>query len=160
MRIIAIDPGPNKSAIVAMRASEPTWGKVYWSASGSILDNDLLLSELDSYNRGVWKLVIEDLQWYGPSMTAGQSTFTTCKWIGRLVQCWSPGVPVMVYRTTVKAHVAGLAKAKDAQVRQCLIDRWGEPGKKANPNPVTYKMKKDLWSALAVATWFLDTLNL
>ena len=154
MRILAIDPAPEKSAIVAMRLNDLDG---LWQASGSILDNDLLLAELDSYNRGVWKLAIEDIQWYGPTMTAGQSTFQTAKWIGRFVQCWTPGVATMVYRTTIKAHVSGLAKAKDPQVRQCLIDRWGEPGTKKAPNPVTYGIKKDMWSALAVATWFLDT---
>ena len=68
--------------------------------------------------------------------------------------------PSMVYRHEVKLHLCGSARAKDANVRQALIDRFG-PGKelaigrKAAPGPL-YGMTGDCWAALGVAVTDAD----
>jgi hypothetical protein len=41
-------------------------------------------------------------------------------------------------------------KAKDANIRQALIDKIGPQGTKKDPGP-TYGISKDVWSALAIA---------
>jgi hypothetical protein len=59
-----------------------------------------------------------------------------------------------ITRGEVKVHVCNSKKAKDANVRQALIDRLGKPGTKKAPGP-TYGIAGDVWAALAVAvTWW------
>jgi hypothetical protein len=62
----------------------------------------------------------------------------------------------LVYRKDIKLAFCGTCKAKDANVRQALIDRFGEQGTKLNPGRL-YGIKKDMWSALAVALFWYDT---
>lgn len=148
MRIIAIDPGTTQSGAVAFIDGP--------SCEGVILSNEEMLRWLDSHIRINWSLVIEFPAFYGKNMTAGASVFETCYWIGRFREAWGREI-VRVFRQTVKAHVCGSAKAKDAQVNACLRERWGEKGTKVNPNPVMYGLKSHMLPALAVATWYLDT---
>jgi hypothetical protein len=78
-------------------------------------------------------------------------------WIGRFVEAWR-GSYTLMFRREVKLHLCGQARAKDPNVRQALIDRFG-PGRekaigtKKQPGPL-YGVSADVWSALAVAvTW-------
>ena len=101
-------------------------------------------------------LAIEMVASYG--MAVGASVFETCVWAGRFIERWSAvsaaGSVTQVYRREVKLHICGSAKAKDANVRQALIDRYGGKakaiGRKATPGPL-YGMSGDCWSALGVA---------
>jgi hypothetical protein len=61
----------------------------------------------------------------------------------------------LVYRRDVKLHLCHSPRAKDANVRQALIDRLGPQGTKKNPGP-TYGMKSHLWAALAVGVYAMD----
>jgi hypothetical protein len=58
----------------------------------------------------------------------------------------------MVYRNAVKLHICGTPRAKDPNIRQALIDKYGAPGTKKNPGP-TYGVSSHLWSALAIADY-------
>jgi len=57
----------------------------------------------------------------------------------------------------VKMHLCGQARAKDANIRQALIDRFGGAaaiGRKAAPGPL-YGISGDVWQALGLAvTWW------
>jgi hypothetical protein len=80
--------------------------------------------------------------------------FETVFWIGRFCQAWR-GEYVRIHRREVKLHLCNSARAKDANVRQALIDRFGPGkdraiGKKASKGPL-YGFKSDLWAALGVA---------
>ena len=147
--ILAIDPGPVESAFIYLDDNRPfKFGKV---------DNDEMRFELE---RAPWEthLVIEMVACYG--MAVGAEVFDTCVWIGRFVERWYRihGVePALIKRATVKAHICGTVKAKDANVRQALIDRFsggqGEKvakGTKREPGPL-YGVSGDVWAALAVA---------
>lgn len=155
--LLAIDPGPEQSAWCHYDpdARRPVdWAKV---------DNVGLL-HLIKGSTANW-LAVEAIASYG--MAVGADVFTTCIWVGRFVQCWETSAwgPVrepheLVYRRDVKLHLCGSARAKDANVRQALIDRYG-PGKeraigrKASPG-VLYGLTGDCWAALGVAVTVAD----
>jgi hypothetical protein len=83
---------------------------------------------------------------------AGQETFDTCVWVGRFAERFCTNA--LVFRRVVKLHMCGTSRAKDAQIRQAIIDRLGPPGTKRKPG-MTYGLKGGEWQALALAlTWF------
>lgn len=150
--ILAIDPGPEQSAILrydpATRAID----------MDGILPNEAILDVLEPFrNNRYLTLAIEMIASYG--MAVGKEVFETCVWIGRFSQAWGQRVE-LVYRREVKLHLCNSARAKDANVRQALIDRFG-PGKlkavglKTKPGPL-YGIRKDLWAALGVAVTVAD----
>jgi hypothetical protein len=49
-------------------------------------------------------------------------------------------------------------KAKDSNIRQALIDRFGEVGVKKAPGWF-YGFKKDVWAAYAVGVTYLDKIK-
>jgi hypothetical protein len=87
-------------------------------------------------------------------MAVGREVFETCVWIGRFAEIARQPVQ-LVYRRDVKLHLCHSPRAKDANVRQALIDRLGPQGTKKNPGP-TYGMKSHLWAALAVGVYAMD----
>lgn len=101
-------------------------------------------------------LAIEMIASYG--MPVGREVFETCVWIGRFIEAWG-GPYTLVYRKDVKLHLCGQPRAKDSNIRQALIDRYGGKdravGKKATPGPL-YGVSADVWSALAIAVTFAD----
>ena len=115
------------------------------------------------FSAEVGDLVIEMVQSYG--MAVGIEVFRTCVWIGRFEEAWLAGGKSLteINRGTIKLHLCGSMRAKDANVRQALIDCFG-PGKaaaigvKASPGPL-YGLKSDLWSALAVAVTYAETVE-
>ena len=115
--IWAIDPGTTQSALVALDGTQP-WRR-------EILDNDAMVELLEQRIRGVpggTLLAVEMIASYG--MAVGKTVFETCVWIGRFVQAWQPGDVRFVYRREVKSLLCGSMRAKDANIRQALIDRY------------------------------------
>jgi hypothetical protein len=153
--ILAIDPGDKES------------GAVIWNGSAVLLtgvfENERLASMVRAYaESGVDKLAIEEIGHYGSGMAVGKEVFNTCRWIGRFEQRWldfavQPSqLPVMfILRATIKAHLCGTTKAKDANVRQAVIDRLGQAGTKKSPG-VTYGVASHAWQALALALVVTD----
>ena len=51
-------------------------------------------------------------------------------------------------------------RAKDSNIRQALIDKYGKPGTKKDPNlfynDSEQKVSKDIWSALAVLDYTIS----
>ena len=155
--IWAIDPGTTKSALVRLDGATP------WRSE--IADNERIVDLLLARIRGVpgdTLLAIEMIASYG--MAVGKTTFETCVWIGRFVQAWQPGDVRFVYRREVKSLLCGSMRAKDANIRQALIDRYPasgggktpQVGTKAQPGPL-YGFNSHLWSALGVGIVALET---
>jgi hypothetical protein len=102
---------------------------------------------------------IEGIQHMG--MPAGASVFETAYEVGRisllLEQANQPYK--VIYRKDVKMHHCQSMRAKDANIRQALIDRFGAPGTKKAPGG-TYGIKADIWSAAAISVMAYDHLHL
>jgi hypothetical protein len=164
---VGIDPGPEYSAIVVIR--EYTQGNRPRFDYHGILDNEsmrgVLLDLCCKWHSDVidygWEhsIGIERIKSYG--MPAGDSLLETCVYTGRLLEIIDRAMKGATYtihrppRKTVVTHICGVAKGGDSHVRQAMIDRWGEPGRKAQPG-LTYGFKGDEWAALAVASWVMD----
>ena len=113
------------------------------------------LGELaEELKAGPCLLVIEMLECFG--MPVGASTLETAVWIGRLISAWG-GQYTLIGRRTIKLSLCKSPAARDSNVRQALLDRYGLPGTKKKPGP-TYGYRRDMWSALAVATAYADRL--
>ena len=95
------------------------------------------------------RCAIEMIASYG--MAVGASTFETCVWIGRFIEVARVDVE-LIYRKDIKLFLCGTMRAKDANIRQALLDRIGPQGTKAQPGP-TYGIKSHSWAALAVAVY-------
>ena len=156
MTILAIDPGNEQSAWCLYDGARPrAFGK---GPNARVLD--LVKHPYGALQVHVEHLAIEMIASFG--MPVGAEVFDTVRWIGRFEQAWSfrDEQAVMVYRRDVKLHLCGSSRAKDGNVRQALIDRWGGKaaalGTKAKPGPL-YGFKADAWQALAVAVTYSDT---
>jgi len=120
-----------------------------------ILANDKLL-EFIMQQKFTTEVFCEMIACYG--MAVGKETFETCVWIGRCEQIcadrnWAFS---RIYRQPVKVHHCHSAKAKDPNVRQALLDRFGVVGTKKAPGPL-FGVASHIWSALAIATYVADT---
>jgi hypothetical protein len=98
-------------------------------------------------------------------MAVGREVFETCVWIGRFTQAWhAPAAVELVYRQDVKLHLCGNPRARDANIRQALLDlfpragggKTPQIGTKAKPGPL-YGVSSHAWPALAVAITALET---
>lgn len=151
MKLLAIDPGNEESALLVYDTQ--TRRPVIWEK----MPNEAARRMVDQYRwtRHCHLLVVEMIASYG--MPVGVEVFETCVWVGRFIERWCSEhgrAPEMVYRRDVKLHLCGNSKAKDANVRQALIDRYGGKkkaiGLKATPGPL-YGLTGDCWAALGVA---------
>jgi hypothetical protein len=105
-------------------------------------------------------MLIEMVACYG--MPVGKETFETCVWIGRFIEAFN-GRTEYVYRRDVKLTLCNSMRAKDANIRQAILDRFPatgggrtpQVGTKAKPGPL-YGVKSHAWSALAVGLAWLD----
>jgi hypothetical protein len=145
--ILAIDPGPTESAYCWLINGQPdAFAKV---------PNETLREQLLSNDRKA-PLVIEKIASFG--MSVGAEVFETVYWSGIFSQCWKGDVH-RITRIEVKSAICHDSRAKDKNIRQALIDRYGGDsvaiGRKANPGPL-YGISGDVWSALAVGLTYLD----
>jgi hypothetical protein len=138
--VFAIDPGPVRSAWCLYGGPALVFG---------IDENDDLLARLGPAPR----VVIEKVESFG--MPVGAEVFETVYWSGRFAQKAIASLATVdrIGRKAIKVHLCGTTKAKDPNIRQALLDRFGPQGTKAHPG-FLYGVSKDVWSALAVAvTW-------
>lgn len=151
--IFAIDAGTFQSAYVRTDCKK--------IVSKGIIPNEQLCAMLRHLNKRD-RVAVEMIACYG--MPVGREVFETCLWIGRFIEAYesthSQKVD-FVYRREVKLELCGSMKAKDANIRQALINIFPQTGGGKTPAIGTktkqgelYGMKSHLWSALAVAITF------
>lgn len=150
--IFAIDPGNEYSAYVFV---EDDLSSVIDKGKVSNEELMIIISNLN-FNRKLDSIAIEMVASYG--MAVGKTVFETCVWIGRFYQSLYEQTaikPTFVYRMDEKMCLCHDSKAKDSNIRQALIDRFGIVGTKKNQG-YFYGFKKDIWSAMAVAVAYHD----
>lgn len=150
MSLLAIDPGNFQSAYVEFDG-------VRIVDKGIVPNADLLrLIEMFSRDGLADECVIEMVASYG--MAVGAEVFETVYWIGRFAERWEASARKPAHRRVrrdVKMFLCGANNAKDANIRQALLDMFGPGkeraiGKKATPGPL-FGVKADMWAALALA---------
>ena len=145
MNVLGIDPGPEQTAFVWFDGTRP-------GLNGIVGNEEMLalLAQAQTNGANIW---CEDIASYG--MAVGASTFETCVWIGRFIEVARTEVR-LCYRKDVKMYLCGSMRAKDANIRQRLIDIFGPQGTKKQPGK-TFGMKSHSWAALAVAVYAAET---
>jgi hypothetical protein len=146
--ILAIDPGSERSAWLIYKPDPLLFG---------ITDNAELLEQLRT---GIFDdvdvVVIEQIRSYG--MSVGAEIFDTVHWSGRFAEAAHPTPVVQLPRLKVKQAICHDSKAKDQNIRQALIDRFG--GTPAiRKGGALYGISKDVWAALGVAVTYADQLE-
>jgi hypothetical protein len=146
--VYGVDPGPEKT------------GWVLWDGK-QVLDGGAETPNQEFLNRLATSTVpipmyVEMIASYG--MAVGKETFQTCVWIGRYVEVWSIlGFPwQFCYRLNIRTHHCHDGRAGDSNVNAALRDKYGGKGTKKNPGPM-FKVSSHMWSALAVATYAMET---
>lgn len=158
MSILAIDPGNIESAFV-----------VVTDDLSKVIDKGKLPNaELEEY---IWSvptkrwyrddqvkhIAVEMVASYG--MPVGAEVFETCVQIGRFERLIEEHRKYAnyhrIYRMEEKTAICHNSRARDSNIRQALIDRFGAVGTKKNPG-YFYGFKKDIWAAMAVAVTYHD----
>jgi len=153
MKLLCIDPGTTTSGVVIFDGKTVNRA---WPA----IENQYVFDIIES--SPVHHIAIEMVGCYG--MPVGAEIFETCVWIGRFIERF-PGGYDLIYRTDVKLTLCNSMRAKDANIRQAILDRFPATGGGKTPQIGTkkqpgslYGVKKHAWSALAVGiTWFEKT---
>jgi hypothetical protein len=139
---LAIDPGSEQSAWVLFAEAKPV--------NFGIEPNPDLLRHLHNWHElpPFDRVAIEKVESFG--MAVGAEVFETVFWSGRFAEAIRNLPLVRVGRRAVKLHLCSDSRAKDANIRAALIDRYGGPGATKKGGPL-YGVSKDVWAALAVA---------
>jgi len=152
-QVIGLDPGPYQSAVVVYDG--------FTVIEHHTLSNDELIGWLIGFRSTAVdaRLVIEQVAAMG--MAVGAEVFLTAFWDGRFYQVWVDGGQLGAHlkRHEIKLQLCGSMRAKDANIRAALIDKFGGQkwavGTKKTPGPL-YGIKGDEWAALAVALCWYD----
>ena len=145
--ILAMDPGTNKSALIAWDGANMIYRAT--PANETILNELLPLWIMDTQI-----LVIEDIVY---ANDAGRELFTTVRWTGRFEQQWLflGGKTIYVPRSTVKTHICGKGTVKDSNVNFALRERFAG-GQKVTRASILWKMEEHEKQALALAVCYWD----
>lgn len=158
MRLLAIDPGNIQTAYCLMDEN-------YKPHCKDKVQNVDMLRFITEHAVEIDHIVVEMIASYG--MAVGAEVFETCVMIGRIEQLADElGIPrSRVFRMEEKQFICHDSRAKDANIRRALIDRFAKhdlargTGTKNNPDWF-YGFKSDIWAAFAVGVVHLDKLRM
>jgi len=148
--VLSIDVGTIKSGYCLIEK------ETYKPINFGKIDNIELLKIIKEEKYNI--LIYEEFASYG--MSIGESTITSITWNGRYIQsALDRGIEYFpIFRREEKINLCGTMKAKDTNIRQALIDRFGIVGTKKNPGWF-YGFAGDIWSAYAVGVTYLDKMK-
>ena len=158
MRVLAIDAGDVKSAYTIWDNNQKKIVEKAW------IDNEVFLETLRKLPNAAFDIVVIE-QLVSMGMPVGMTTFNTIFQNGRLHEMFvtQKGIePVWVNRLDVKMHLCMSTRAKEGNVRQALVNRFGEPSTKKKPHD-TYNELTDkiyfgshFWSCLALTMYCVE----
>ena len=122
-RILCIDPGSRITGWVILDRRQGALPEIV--DHGNTPTAEFLEWLRAHHELSLHQVVIEHVGHYGTGMSAGADVFETCILIGRIVEILRPLPVEKVRRQSIKTQLCGRATAKDSNVRQALIDRWG-----------------------------------
>lgn len=150
--VLAIDPGSSQSAWLGLADSVPVAFGIEPNPRLLLLLRDNVLVAQLGGTLGT-TVVIEQIRSYG--MTVGAEIFDTVHWAGRFTEAAHPTEVVQLPRLKVKQAICHDSRAKDANIRQALIDRFGgTPAIRKGGS--LYGISKDVWSALGIAVTYAE----
>lgn len=156
MRVYAIDPGNEYSAFCIIDA-DTLRPLLFDKLPNEDVYRDIRDSKFDEGDRAV----IEMVESFG--MPVGREVFETVFWIGRFYEALSRKCQVdRIYRKEEKLHICGTNKAKDANIRQALVDRFAQHDFKTGKGTAKnrdwfYGFRADIWQAYSCAVTFAET---
>jgi hypothetical protein len=149
--ILALDPGNTHTAgVILSENSEMQGGPDI--IERFYLPNEDAADTVDAASSTCNHMAIEMIACYG--MAVGREVFDTCVWIGRFIERFDSPFFTQVFRRDVKLYLCNSAKAKDANVRQALIDLYGGRGATKKGAPL-HGVSGDIWAALGVGVTYL-----
>ncbi len=144
--ILALDPGPTETGYCYYQPDATQ------AIRAGVLPNSVLLARLPAETR--WTLAIEMVASYG--MPVGREVFETVVWIGRFQQASvQPEAVHLVPRLAVKLHHCQSARAKDANIWQAILDRFGGAAAARRGGPL-HGVRSHARAALALALTVAD----
>ena len=162
MSVLAIDPGPERSAYAAWDGSRVTHSGM--CANGELREIVARLEQRRPKQTpgDPTHLAVEHSKSYLVPRKSGapffpQQVLDTALEAGRFIEAWD-GPHSLVDRRAVKLYLVGRASCGDAEIRAALLDQIGPRGTKANPGPL-YGVTRDRLAALAVAVTWWDTVR-
>lgn len=144
MIILGVDPGQRQSGWALLDTAMNA------VVESGVADNDQLLYGIRDIPADVMAIEVFEAR----GMPIGEDSIETILFTGRLMQAW-PNALRRVRRSQIKLHLCGTSRAKDGNIRQALIDRFGKPGTKKNPGG-TYGVTSHAWAALAAAVTSIE----
>lgn len=125
------------------------------------MGNDAVLRRISQLTdmHGEFTFAVEMVASYG--MPVGREVFETCFWAGMFWQAANVQDRRLIYRLDEKLNLCHDSRAKDANIRQALIDRFasgtpnGGKGTKKAPGWF-YGFSADVWQAYAVGVTCAD----
>lgn len=146
--LLSIDPGNVESAYCLIHK------KTNYPILKEKVMNAVLHDRIQQYsiNYNIVEVAIEMVACYG--MAAGQSLFDTCLEIGRIVEkCRQANIKAknihLHTRIACKMTITHMASAKDSNIRQALMDSYGEVGTNNNRGWF-YGFANDIWASYCV----------
>ena len=153
MLIMAIDPGNEWSGWVVYETADKC--PLKWCKS----PNSDLLNRIEYTEEDIEWCAIEQVASYG--MAVGKEVFETVYWSGIFAHAFGLERVVRIPRKDVKIHLCGSLKAKDSNIRQAIVDRYGGKDKAIGTKKTGYGplhgINSDVWAALSVAITAAET---
>ena len=152
--ILAIDPGPERSAWLLFSGGRPDRFGI--EPNATLLrrlhewHDEARLGELPFLDH----VVIEKVASFG--MAVGAEVFETVRWAGRFEEAAQPLPVRLMPRLAVKVAICHDSRAKDTNIRRAVMDRFGGDASIKKGGPL-YHVKADIWSALALAIAWSET---
>jgi hypothetical protein len=145
--ILCLDPGTEKTGYAVMNQKKVV--------AHGVVDNLEMARIMKNEFRHCNKMVYEMVSSFG--MPVGKEVFETCVWIGRFIETFGADRSTPIFRKDVKMHLCGSPRARDANVRQAILDLYKSTGGGKTPQIGTIKqpgplfgVNSHIWPAIGV----------